>query len=287
MAMENKLSSLENILGAGLALSILLAFAIYLQGTMTLLLADIVLMIAIAAFYLVRKFSMVKFRTAIIAGTIASIIFLISFWGIMILSIDSTGSARIYYEIKISGLDNYTSADGAEILIPLPMKDGIPAVNEEDLKRIETGNWTVSIKDTSTGKMLAFYTNDKDLSDIHAILEETGDARIDRVSVRKDIILFPYLNGTETAISTEKYLPGKDIISTDYVTAVYICDELVPYENASGNITIILHFKNNGGRYYSHTGNEYEISVDRIVTKNMTGMIAADANVRILDGEWN
>ena len=103
----------------------------------------------------------------IILGIIGIIIFfiIVIFAGVAYFN-DNPGGYG--YTINVEGLSNYQPSLITDIIVPLPVRDGHEVFSNEELQYKSFGDWKSVLVMTPYGKMLAFESIGRNLTDLHA-----------------------------------------------------------------------------------------------------------------------
>jgi len=210
---------------------------------------------------------------------------------------EESAPPHITYTIKISGLSNYMNNNTTDILIPVPLADNDPLINEKDALS-QTTNWSISIADTDYGKMLCLENKQKNLSNVSI---EYSKTILDAVSNSTE---FDILNKSLTEIplhpitsSYSKYsilqeLPDVTYFANDYhrvknySSYIGIDKYIQPIVKNNNTIEVMLSFefargmirgKNMGGVEWAGT---YTIIPDGV-----TGFIPV--NISVWDSDFS
>jgi len=212
-------------------------------------------------------------KTGIILIAISIVILTII--GIMVFGIGYiNNSPGLYkYSVDVEGLDNYQPSLITDIIVPIPQRDGQPVFSDEELQYRTFGDWKSIIVVTKVGKMLAFQSVGRNLTDIHAVFykkipEGTAIRNITAESISPALpyVPSPYIqriSGTD---------PAKD-----YSTVVYIPDTIQPLHGSEDSIIFNLELFADEGMQHSIQGNVYRVKVSERIPPgvyNSTSVVA-------------
>lgn len=188
------------------------------------------------------------------------------------------------YRISVLGLQNYEGGIITTILVPIPMANGKPVFSDDELLNKTFDNWTSTIVNTRDGKMIAFQTYDRSLTDIDAGFYkwdmETSD-------VHRDLseILSPRVNNSAT---TYTQWIGNNSRIDGYTTIVYI-DETIRAKNSHGDNSIIfnLEFNVGGGLVNGESRDFYQIFIQEKIPGGVSGPVLVRTQTgKTVGGSW-
>ncbi|MCK9581144.1 MAG: hypothetical protein M0Q92_11975 [Methanoregula sp.] len=210
----------------------------------------------------------------VIFGTVV-----IAIWLFLIIPLGSLAylaTSPGYYEYRISteGLDQYQGGLITDIIVPLPEKNGKSIIPEEYFQYRRFGNWTSLLVITPQGKMLAFQSRDKNLTDIDAhfvvplerpaIFQGNPGNLLQPVIDQKAGIYTVWENDSQTAVYTSQiYIDKKTKFALPGDTPIRIELNLVFHE----------------GMVFGRYGESYRLRVLEKIPGGITGMVPV--NVRI------
>lgn len=200
------------------------------------------------------------------------IISLIWFFGIGYIN-NSPGLYK--YTVDIEGLDNYQPSLITDIIVPLPVRGDQPVFYDDELQYQTFGNWKTILVMTKFGKMLAFESTGRNLTDIHAEFYQKypEGTRIENITRES---LSPVL-----PLSPSKYtqmIDGNDP-SNDYSTIIYIPDTIRPLHPETDFLTFNLELIASEGMQHSQVGATYHIAIREKIPPNVNNMTPVVAQV--------
>jgi hypothetical protein len=182
--------------------------------------------------------------------------------------------AYYFYGISVQGLENYGGNMATDILVPMPVKDGIPILSDEDLQYKHFGNWTSMIVVTKYGKMIAFQSKDKNLTDISAnFIKNAGDGLINMTG----LALYP-VSSENNMTNYTMWVGGSENVRNNS-TYVFIDPYIKTNNGNNGTITFRLKFVGDEGKSSGITGDVYEIQIVEDVPVGVIGPIPVMAQV--------
>lgn len=185
------------------------------------------------------------------------------------------------YIIKISGLEGLVASGETTIMIPIPTYiDGEPVFSEDCIKRINNNpdvyrmnsNWNLSVEDTPYGKMLAFKSSKKELSDLDMIFAE-----FDRKSEPR--LLMPAFIVPEDINFNE--FSAKEHI--EYKSCIYINGTLDPDDKS---IQFDLRYRGGGEKKFMFKTDIWKSSLSASILTENTGYSNVSVNY-IVTENWN
>ena len=196
-------------------------------------------------------------RTVIIGIAVSIIILIfigIAFFGIGYIN-NSPGLYK--YSVDIEGLDNYQPSLITDVIVPIPERNGQPVFSDDELQYQTFGDWKSIIVVTKVGRMLAFQSVSRNLTDIHAVFykkypDGTAIRNITAESVSPALPLAtsPYTQRISGSA------PAKD-----FSTIVYIPDTIRPLHGGGEPITFNLELFADEGMQHSVQGTVYRVRV--------------------------
>lgn len=183
------------------------------------------------------------------------------------------------YTISVTGLEGYQGTIGDEIIVPLPVHNGIEVFSDNDLQDKKFGNWTSVLVVTNDGKMLGFQTNSGYLSDIHARFYKSSD-KADTYT-DDDKTLMPIIQNSgplyTSRISDLGYVKN-------YTTRMYISDTIRPANPAANGILFDVTFLHTDGISSGKTGKNYHAEIHDEIPVNVSGPVPVNAQVWMTGG---
>ncbi|WP_067050022.1 hypothetical protein [Methanofollis ethanolicus] len=147
------------------------------------------------------------------------------------------------YTVAITGLAGHTGTVATTVLVPLPVTDEELLYPASSLENQTFGAWTTAITGTDRGDMLAFTTNEENLTDI--------DAGFYRFETE--------INGTHRPLR-EHLSPVVGEVDSGYLTVVAV-DGLA----APAQVSFDLRLSTGGGLYHGIPEDYYLTGVDETV----------------------
>jgi hypothetical protein len=207
--------------------------------------------------------------------TIAIVLAILLLTGITLFGVgyinNSPGLYR--YSVDVEGLESYQPSLITDIIVPIPERNGQPVFSDDELQYQTFGDWKSIIVVTKVGKMLAFQSIGRNLTNIHAVFyKKYPDGVIIRnitaesLSPALPLVLSQY---------TER-ISGSDP-KRDFSTIVYIPDTIRSLHGQDDFITFNLELLADEGMQHSVSGKVYRVRVsERIPTGifNSTSVVA-------------
>lgn len=242
------------------------AFWIYSIGSMAVLsiLTGIFIIVAIA-YHHKNKYTMRMVKYSIFTGMIACIIFFLAFFSVIFAYVENTPTQYIY-KISVKGLADYSGSLVTDIIVPLPMENGKQIFTDEELNNKSFGNWTSMLVVSKEGKMIAFQTMDRNLTDIDASFTK----RINYSESVKDVKCLYPVSSSSPSNYTLWLDRGSDFQT--YTSYVYIDQNIRPIKDA-GNITFNVELTIFEGRFRGIFGNNYKASIIESIPEGIKGPI--------------
>jgi hypothetical protein len=206
-------------------------------------------------------------------------ILLFVFWLILLAGFFSamTNNMPGYYEysISIQGLDNYHSGPITDIIVPLPMRDGKDVFSDDDLQYKKFGNWTSLLVMTESGKMLAFQTTQRNLTNIDAKFFKRYSGGVEIRNITNES-LAPVLPGNSSGYPSENN--NKRVFSSK----IYLSNATLPLDTNGPPVTFNLELTMNGGMVHSIAQGSYRVSILETIPSNIRGWIPVSARIKTL-----
>lgn len=139
----------------------------------------------------------------------------------------------------------------------MPQRDGRPAFTDDELQYKTFGNWKSVIVVTKFGKMLAFQSVGRNLTDIHAVFyKKYPDGTVIRNITSESLSpVLPLVHSEYT-----QPISGPDS-SDDFSTIVYIPDTIRPLHGQGDDLTFSLELFADEGMQHSVIGKVYQVRV--------------------------
>ncbi|WP_428367940.1 hypothetical protein [Methanoregula sp.] len=191
------------------------------------------------------------------------------------------------YTIDIDGLEQFQTGLVTDIIIPLPVRDSQQVFTDEELQYQSFGNWKSVLVMTPYGKMLAFQSIGRNLTDLHAEFSHKypdGD-RIKNITSDSLSPVLPYTSSPYT-----QWVYGSGSVQ-NYSTIIYIPDSLQPRDKVNDKMAVRIELIANGGMQHSVTDTTYRVTIQENippVARNMTPVIAqiGTLDARDLNSEY-
>jgi len=217
-----------------------------------------------------------KNRFFALAGALLFIFWLILLTGFFM---SMTNNMPGYYEYTVSvrGLNNYQSGTITDIIVPLPMRDGKDVFSDDELQYKKFGDWTSLLVMTGSGKMLAFQTTERNLTNIEAKFFRQYPDGIEIRNVLNES-LFPVLAMNEVSDSPQEKT------SREFISKIYLNNATLPYDRSRPPVTFDLILTMNGGMIHSVRQGSYQVSILETVPHETRGWIPVSARITDLKG---
>ncbi|MFA4878096.1 MAG: hypothetical protein WC586_11855 [Methanoregula sp.] len=214
----------------------------------------------------------------LIVGIIAFIVVISLVWFFGIVYINN--SPGVYkYTVDIEGLENYEPSLITDIIVPLPVRGDQPVFSDDELQYRTFGNWKTVLVMTRYGKMLAFESVGRNLTDIHAEFyqkypEGTWIENITRESFSPVLPLSPsaYTGNTN----------GNDPAHA-YSTIIYIPDTIRPLHPETDSLIFDLKLVASEGMQHSRVGRTYQVAILEKIPPDVNNMTQVVAQVSIMN----
>ena len=163
----------------------------------------------------------------------------------------------VTYTVSVNGLDRYNGGLATDIIVPIPMINGEQAFSDDELQYRQFGQWKSMLVVTSQGKMIAFQSLDRNLTNIHAQWFRESRKKKMNIDSSKGL-LFPRINLTQ-----ENYTRtvSPDVSGGGYVSKVYIEKEMRALDGNNGTISFDLSFFVSEGTNWGFMGKTYNARV--------------------------
>jgi len=183
--------------------------------------------------------------------------------------------ATYTYQVTVTGLENYTGGPVTDILLPLPLREGEMIFSEEDLEGQRVGAWKTLFAETPKGRMLAFETMERDLSDISA----TFGSPAEKYFLIDDITRESFSPVVaEAPAGYTRWAFGTGDVQ-NVTTLVRLDEGIRPKTSDAGPIVIHLRITAGGGRLHGITGEKYQVEVYEAIPPGVTGFVPVKAQV--------
>lgn len=191
---------------------------------------------------------------AIASGVAVIVLLLAAFTGNALIH-DMPGT--VTYTVSVNGLDRYSGGLATDIIVPLPRVNGEQAFSDDELQYRQFGQWKSMLVVTPQGKMIAFQSLDRNLTNIHAQwFRETRKNKMN-IDSSKDL-LTPRINLTQ-----ENYTRtvSPDVSGGGYISKVYIEKEIQALNENNGTISFNLSFFVSEGTTLGFLGKTYNAQI--------------------------
>lgn len=183
--------------------------------------------------------------------------------------------ATYTYQITVTGLENYTGGSVTDILVPLPLREGEMVFSEEDLEGQRVGAWKTLLAETPKGRMLAFQTMERDLSDFSV----TFGSPAEKYFLIDDITRESFSPVVaEAPAGYTRWAFGTGDVQ-NVTTLIRLDEGIRPKTADAGPIVIRLRITAGGGRLHGITGEKYQVEVYEAIPPGVTGFIPVRAQV--------
>ncbi|WP_158491377.1 hypothetical protein [Methanoregula formicica] len=163
----------------------------------------------------------------------------------------------VTYTVSVNGLDRYNGGLATDIIVPLPMINGEQAFSDDELQYRQFGQWKSMLVVTPQGKMIAFQSLDRNLTNIHAQWFRESRKNTMKIDSSKDL-LSPRINLTQVNY-TRTVSP--DVTGGGYVSKVYIEKEMRAFDEKNGTISFNISFFVSEGTTLGFLGKTYNAQV--------------------------
>lgn len=289
----------ENLISGSMGIVLILTFLIvftfmlcnqYERAILSLIFGMIIMVSFIIIYTKILKYHPKKALISIVVGIAGCVVFFAVYLALL-------SSTSYEYRITVQGLRNYNynlglghyekdgwfdftqqSSNVTSIMVPMPMKGRNQIFEDEELQNKSFGGWISTLVETAEGKMLAFQTRDKNLTNIEAIF--TKDSHIiDIKDIMHNAVLYP-LSDRVTAIDYIIWVySGKKV--QNYTTYIYIDRNIQPVESDNNTITFNLEFTVKDNAVYGKARN-YQVKISESVSKGVKGPIPIKAQFAII-----
>jgi len=188
------------------------------------------------------------------------------------------------YKISVQGLQNYEGGIITTILIPIPMADGRPVFSDDELLNKTFNNWTSTLVNTNDGKMIAFQTNDRSLTDIDAGFYK-WDTETTAIRLDLNEVLSPRMNDSVTKYT--RWIGNNSRID-GYSTIVYVDDTIRANHHMTDNSIIFnLEFNAGGGLINGISRDLYQIFIQEKIPEGVSGPVLVRTQIgKKVKGLW-
>lgn len=192
----------------------------------------------------------------LIAGFIFMVILFTVIWVIGIGYINN--SPGLYkYTVDVEGLEDFQPSLITDIIVPLPVRDGQPLFDDDELQYQTFGEWKTVLVVTQYGKMLAFQSVGRNVTNIHAEFYQKYPEGFRIRNITQETFS-PVLPLADSPYSRNS--PGNDP-AHEYSTIVYIPDTIRPLHPDTDTISFTLELTVSEGMQHSMSGRTYQALV--------------------------
>jgi len=182
------------------------------------------------------------------------------------------------YTVSVNGLDRYTGGLATDILVPIPMINGKQAFSDEEMQYRQFGQWKSMLVVTPQGKMIAFQTLDRNLTNIHA--QWFRESRTNKTRIDSPVgLLSPKINPAEGNYTRAVHPEGED-----YVSKVYIDEGMKALDVNNGTITFELSFFVSEGTNLGFMGKTYNAKVSEEIPAEVWKTIPVTVHIEKITG---
>jgi len=194
-------------------------------------------------------------RPVVVASGAAIVVLILTVLVGTVLIHDMPGTMT--YTVSVNGLDRYTGGLASDIIVPIPMINGEQAFSDEELQYRQFGQWKSMLVVTPQGKMIAFQSLDRNLTNIHAQwFRELRDKKIN-IDSSMDLLL-PRINQTQENYSR---IVSPNVSNGGYVSKVYLDTGIRALDENNGTISFDLSFFISEGTNWGFLGKTYNARV--------------------------
>jgi hypothetical protein len=177
------------------------------------------------------------------------------------------------YSVDIEGLDNYQPGLITDIIVPVPVRDGEPVFSDDELQDQTFGNWKTVLVVTHYGKMLAFESVGRNLTDIHAVFYRKYPEGTTIKNIASES-LSPVLPASASPYSQPIVVHNP---LGNYSTLVSIPDTIRPLHAGNDSLVFTIELIAMEGMQHSHVGSTYQVAIHEKIPPgvyNMTEVLA-------------
>lgn len=277
---ENLISS---SIGIALVLTFLAIFTFMLSGQSEKVLLSLITGIVVVLFLIVihirkLKYPIKKALISIIIGIVACIIIFSVYLLLIGPAYFEYQPASYDYRISVQGLNNYSGGLVTDIIVPIPMMKGEQIFTDDEMQNQSFGNWRSTLVVTKQGKMLAFQTKDKNLTNIDARFRKDLNYTVDIKNIMDNALFYPISNDS-TANYTIWVYGDKNV--QNYTTYVYIDQNIQPVKSDNNTIAFNLGLALRGNMVHGRAKN-YKVDVFEAIPESVKGPIPVKAQLTIM-----
>lgn len=283
----------ENLIPSSIGIAVILTFLVLfifmLYGQKErLFLSWIIGIVVVSALTFVHikilKYPAKRALVSVILGMVMSFLFFVAY--LFVLggpSYFENQPASYDYRISVQGLSNYSGSLVADIIVPIPMRNGEQIFTDEEMQNKSFGNWTSILVVTRQGKMLAFQTRDENLTNIDARFRKDVNYSIDIRDIMQDVLLYP-VSGDVAANYTIWVYSDKNV--QNYTTYIYIDKNIQPAKGENNIISFNLELTVRGGMVHGRAIT-HKVDVSEAIPESIKGPIPVKAQLGIIgDTGW-
>jgi hypothetical protein len=218
-------------------------------------------------------------KNIIISVTIILVFFLVIWIGAIPYFNNNPGFYT--YTVNIRGLEQFQPGLVTDIIVPLPVRDGRQVFTDEELQYKTFGNWKTVLVITPYGKMLAFQSIGRNLTDLHAEFSQKypeGD-RIKNITADS---LSPVLSYTPSPYTQWVYGSGA---VRNYSTIIYVPESLQPLDKTKDTMDVGIELIAMGGMQHSVTDTTYRVTIHEKIPPKARNMTTITAQIGTLDAK--
>lgn len=185
------------------------------------------------------------------------------------------------YTVDVQNLEQFQPGLVTDIIVPLPVRDGRQVFTDEELQYQSFGNWKTVLVMTPNGKMLAFQSIGRNLTDLHAEFSRKypdGDP-IKNITADSFSPVLPYTSSPYT-----QWVYGSGAVR-NYSTIIYVPDSLRPLDEAKAKLAVRIELIANGGMQHSVTDTTYRVTIQENIPPEARNMTTVSAQIGTLDAK--
>lgn len=184
-----------------------------------------------------------------------------------------------HYTVDVRGMEQFRLGLVTDIIVPIPVRDGQQVFSDDELQYQSFGNWKSMLVITPFGKMIAFQSIGRNLTDLHAEFSHKypdGD-RIKNITADSLSPVLPYTFSPYT-----QWVYGSGAVQ-NYSTIIYIPNSMQPWDKAKDNLRVKIELIANGGMQHSVTDTTYRVTIQEKIPSTVRNMTPVVAQIGTLD----
>jgi len=214
---------------------------------------------------------------AIASGAAVVVLIMAVFVGTVLIH-DMPGT--VTYTISVNGLDRYNGGLATDIIVPIPMINGEQAFSDDELQYRQFGQWKSMLVVTSQGKMIAFQSLERNLTNIHA--QWFRESREKKMNINSSMdLLSPRINQTP-----ENYTRtvSPEVSGRGYVSKVYIEKGMRALDENNSTISFDLSFFVSEGSNWGFLGKTYNARVSEQIPAGFRQSVPVTVHIEKITG---